>query len=69
MSSAMKEWVQDRAVEALWNANVIDKIETTKIKGNCRCEVHGYRRGEPVAFMVWLNNDGEWQFEHRELDT
>ena len=69
MSNETKEWVQDRAVEALWNANVIDRIETTKIKGNCRCEVHGDRCGEPVAFVVWLNDDGEWQFEHRELNT
>lgn len=69
MSSEMKEWVQDRAVEALWNANVIDKIESTKIKGNCRCEVRGFRRGEPVAFMVWLNDEDEWQFEHRELNS
>ena len=69
MSNETKEWIQDRAVEVLWNANVIDKIENTKIKGNCRCEVHGYRRGEPVAFIVWLNDDGEWHFEHRELDT
>ena len=68
MSNEMKEWIQDRAIEALWNANVIDKIESTKIKGNYRCEVHGYKRGEPVAFMVWLNDEDEWQFEHRELD-
>ena len=68
MSNEYKEWLQDRAVEVLWEANVIDKIESTKIKGNGQCEVHGYHHKEPVTFMIWLDDDGDWKFEHRELD-
>lgn len=68
MSNEMKEWIQDRAVEVLWKSNVIDKIESTKMKGNFRCEIHGYHHNEPVAFIVWLNDEDEWEFEPMELD-
>ena len=69
MSNEYKEWVNDKVTETLFDANAIDQIEEICIAPYiARRYVHGWKNGQKVAFMVWLNDEGEWVFEHREIE-
>lgn len=69
MSNEFKEWINDKVCEILFDANAIDKIEeiyTTPY--STRRYVHGLKNGQKVVFMVWLDVEGDWNFEHREIE-
>jgi hypothetical protein len=68
MSNEFKEWIKDKAVDILFDAGAIDKIEEILLTPQLvSCYVSGWKNGQEVYFFVWLNDEGEWVFEHREL--
>lgn len=68
MSNEYKEWIDDKVADTLFDANVIDRIEEIcSTPYSARKYVHGWKNGQKVAFMVWLDNEGDWIFEHREI--
>lgn len=69
MSNEFKEWVDDKVAETLFDAGVIDKIEEiNNAPYITRRYVYGWKNGQRVAFMVWLDNYGDWIFEYRETE-
>lgn len=69
MSNEYKEWIDDKVADTLFDANVIDRIEEIcSTPYSERKYVHGWKNGQKVAFMVWLDNEGDWIFEHREIE-
>lgn len=68
MSNELKEWIKDKAVDILFDAGVIDKINTIQLTPQiCSCYVYGLKNEQEVLFLVYLNGEGEWVFEHREI--
>lgn len=69
MSNEYKDWIDDKVVDTLFDANVIDRIEEIcSTPYSTRKYVYGWKNGQRVAFIVWLNDEGEWVFEHREIE-
>ena len=71
MSNEYKEWLNDKVIEILFDANVIDKIDKILPTPIYAIKyVHGWKNNEQVAFAVWYDEIGEeWRFERRELNA
>ena len=71
MSNEYKEWLYDKVMDCLFDANVIDKI--TNITSPYRRHsylVQGMKDEQPVCFEVWFSDwECEWKFERRELNS
>ena len=68
MSNEYKEWINDKVCDTLFDANAIDRIEEICMTPySTRRYVHGWKNGQKVVFMVWLDDTGAWVFEHREI--
>ena len=69
MSNEYKEWLYDKVVDTLINANVVDKV--THIEPHWHRHSYiadGVKNGAPVKFEVWFSDwEAEWKFEHREI--
>lgn len=67
MSNEYKDYCYDKVQDVLLDAGVIDQIEeicsTPYVE---RKYVHGWKNGQKVVFLVYMNNEGEWVFEYRE---
>lgn len=69
MSNEYKDWIDDKVCDTLFDAGVIDNIdEICSTPYSVRKYVYGRKNGQRVAFVVWMNDDGEWNFEYRELE-
>lgn len=69
MSNEYKDWLRDRVVDVLFDANLIDKAtKVDESPANYRL-VYGEKNNEKVAFAVWWDPiEKEWRYEHRELN-
>jgi hypothetical protein len=69
MSNEYKDWINDKVCDTLFDTNVIDRVdEICTTPYSDRKYVYGWKDGHKVAFMVWMDADGEWKFEHREIE-
>lgn len=69
MSNEYKDWLQDKMIEVLIDACVIDRAESiTPHWRSHSYDVIGYKNEEKVKFEVWFSDwTGEWEYERREL--
>lgn len=68
MSNEYKDWIDDKVAEILFDVSAIDCIEKICIVSTAGRYVYGWKNGQKVTFKVWMNDDGEWVFEYREIE-
>ena len=65
MSNEYKDWLYDKVVDTLFNAEVIDRITNVEPHWhNHSYVVDGFKNEKPVRFEVWFSNwEAKWKFE------
>lgn len=61
MSNEYKEWLKDRAVEVLFENEVIDRSEDIYLEQD-EIVVWGIKDGRRVIYRVWFDDIEDWSY-------
>ena len=69
MSNEYKEWLHDKMADVIFENHLLDEINNYWNTDIPDCSiVEGYFNGKRTCYRVWLDDNGEWRFEQKEMN-
>ena len=70
MSNEYKEWILDKVCDIVFEHHLMDKVKEIYHKDiPTKKLLVGELNNEPVAYHVWLDDNGIWQYKLAQINT